>query len=273
MSEKKNIYQRLHAVMGDVDYVQKEKKNGMNYSIVSHDAVTAKVRPALHKHGIVYHPSNLRRLQDGNRTEIEIDVTFVNIDDPNDKITVPSLGYGIDGQDKGPGKAISYAVKYALLKALGLETGDDADLDSQDHEPKKKFTREDKMLERDLGYELSLCKTVKDVEDFLSDNKTLPDNLKDSAESKKIGLSNNVAFPPAKYGFIDVQEALAFGTLAKKNIEEGPIEGLENWLLENHHKIKALDSILTAKMYNKDGTPSERLYRSYDIRFNQQAAE
>lgn len=32
---------------------------------------------------------------------------------------------------------MSYAVKYALLKALGLETGDDADTDSVD------YTRED----------------------------------------------------------------------------------------------------------------------------------
>jgi hypothetical protein len=46
-----NIAQRIAAVMGEVDYVQKEKKQGMNYSIVSHDAVTAKVRPLLHKHG------------------------------------------------------------------------------------------------------------------------------------------------------------------------------------------------------------------------------
>jgi hypothetical protein len=37
------------------------------------------------------------------------------------------MGYGVDPQDKGPGKAISYGVKYALLKVLGLETGDDPD--------------------------------------------------------------------------------------------------------------------------------------------------
>ena len=40
MSEK-NIYQRIAAAMAEVDYIQKEKKNGMRYSIVSHDAVTA----------------------------------------------------------------------------------------------------------------------------------------------------------------------------------------------------------------------------------------
>ena len=124
-----NIYQRLAAAMADVTYVQKEKKSGMRYSIVTHDAVTAKVRPVLLKHGIVYHPIDLEASQTGNRTHVRLAVRFVNVDDPNDTFVVPSLGYGIDDQDKGPGKAISYAVKYALLKALGLETGDDPDMD------------------------------------------------------------------------------------------------------------------------------------------------
>ena len=129
-----NLHQRLAAVMGEVSYIQKESKKGMQYTIVSHDAVTAKVRPALLKHGVIYHPHAMQHEQVGNRTQVALVVRFTNIDDPSDFIDVPSLGYGIDGQDKGPGKAISYGVKYALLKALGLETGDDAEHDSIDHD-------------------------------------------------------------------------------------------------------------------------------------------
>lgn len=124
-----NIYQRLAAVMGEVDYIQKDKKQGMRYSIVSHDVVTAKVRPLLLKHGIVYPVSVLEHWQDGNMTGAKVEVAFVNIDDPSDRIVVNAFGHGIDDQDKGPGKAVSYAVKMALLKTLGLETGDDPDLD------------------------------------------------------------------------------------------------------------------------------------------------
>lgn len=134
----KNIHQRIHAAMADVDYIQKDRKPGMNYTIVSHDAVTAKVRPVLHKHGIVYYPVALDSEQDGNRTQVRLRVRFANVDEPTDFIDVPSLGYGIDPQDKGPGKAISYAVKYALLKTLGLETGDDPDTESVTHEPAPK---------------------------------------------------------------------------------------------------------------------------------------
>ncbi len=128
MSER-NIHQRIHDAMAKVDYIQKEKKSNMRYSIVSHDAVTAKVRPVLHECGIVYYPTAIQHNQHGNRTEVALSVRFASIDNPADHIDVPSLGYGIDDQDKGPGKAISYAVKYALLKTLGLETGDDPDLD------------------------------------------------------------------------------------------------------------------------------------------------
>lgn len=136
MTSAKNILQRINAVQLEVDYIQKEKKSGMNYSIVSHDAVTAKVRPLLVKHGIVYYPSNMRLGQNGNRTEMQCEVIFASIDNPADSIAVATAGYGIDTQDKGVGKAISYAVKYALLKALGLETGDDPDQDQKtEHEP------------------------------------------------------------------------------------------------------------------------------------------
>jgi len=133
MPDAKNIHQRLAAVMGEVSYIQKERKQGMQYTIVSHDAVTAKVRPALLKAGIVYYPVRCEHSHNGNRAECSMTVRFANIDKPEDCIDVPSFGYGIDPQDKGPGKAMSYAVKYALLKALGLETGDDADHDSIQH--------------------------------------------------------------------------------------------------------------------------------------------
>lgn len=130
-----NIHQRLAKAMERVTYIQKDKKSGMNYSIVSHDAVTAKVRPALLESGIVYYPVDVKHSQNGNRTEVAMTVRFVNAHSPSDYFDVQSFGYGIDSQDKGPGKAMSYAVKYALLKTLGLETGDDPDHDQQtEHE-------------------------------------------------------------------------------------------------------------------------------------------
>jgi hypothetical protein len=125
----KNILQRINAVMQELDYLQKEKKSGMQYSFVSHDKVTGAIRPLLVKHGIACWPAAMEVKQEGNRTQLQCKVIFASIDDPADCIEVESIGYGIDGQDKGPGKAISYAVKYAWLKTFALETGDDPDND------------------------------------------------------------------------------------------------------------------------------------------------
>lgn len=132
MSNELNIFERLNAVQKEVKYIQKEQKSGMRYSIVTHDAVTSKVRPLMVKHGVIYWVNELYYRQSGNRTEVNIVVRFQSVNDKRtDFIDVSSLGFGIGNDDKGPGKAISYGVKYALLKVLGLETGDDPDLDQE----------------------------------------------------------------------------------------------------------------------------------------------
>lgn len=133
-----NLAQRMHLVMTRVDYIQKDKPKepegggkALKYSIVSHDAVTALIREHTVACGIVYYPIIDQVSRDGNITTVQLRVVFVSIDDMSQQIEVGGLGYGIDQGDKGPGKAISYAVKYALLKGFGLETGDDPDLDQE----------------------------------------------------------------------------------------------------------------------------------------------
>lgn len=120
-----NIYQRLHKVMEEVSYIQREKRQGMQYSIVSHDAVTGEVRPSMVRWGILTVIPSFQVEQSGTRTELRCVVRFINIDNPSDQLDVVSLGYGLDGLDKGPGKAMSYAVKYALMKTFLMEAGDE----------------------------------------------------------------------------------------------------------------------------------------------------
>lgn len=127
-----NIYQRVNGVMKDVEYIQKsEKKVNGQYTFVSHDQVAAVIHPALVNHGIVVVPNVAKCGQVGNRTEVHLEVEFINMDNPSDKFLIVSVGYGIDQSDKGPGKAVSYAYKYALLKTFCLETGDDPDCDAK----------------------------------------------------------------------------------------------------------------------------------------------
>ena len=52
---------------------------------------------------------------------------FVNTEQPEEYVEVTGYGDGIDSLDKAPGKAVTYADKYALMKAYKIETGDDPD--------------------------------------------------------------------------------------------------------------------------------------------------
>lgn len=136
-NQKLNIYQRINAVMHEVQYVKKNDKaaKGLPYKFVSHDQVTGALRGPLTKHGIVVTSDILEMIQDGNRTSVKMLISFVNIDDPKDKINVTYFGQGIDTQEKGLGKAISYCMKMCLLKMFCLETGDDPERDNVDYKP------------------------------------------------------------------------------------------------------------------------------------------
>lgn len=137
MSETKNIQQRLNAIMRDAPKIQKEDKRVNNqYTFVSHDSVTNTIKPLLVKHGVNAYISEQDILINGNKVELDLKVRFTNIDNPSDFVEVPSFGFGIDNQDKGPGKAISYAYKYALLKTFALETGDDVERDNITFKPR-----------------------------------------------------------------------------------------------------------------------------------------
>lgn len=133
-SDPANIHQRILSVMAKLRYIQKGEKTVNNqYKFVSHDAVSAATHPLFVECGIVMVPSVKFWEQSGNRTSVLMSVRFVNSDNPADYVEIDALGFGIDSQDKGPGKAVSYATKYAVLKILMLETGDDPERDNIEH--------------------------------------------------------------------------------------------------------------------------------------------
>lgn len=131
-----NIYQRINEVRKAVAYVQKSANVNNRYKGVTHDAVTVSARDAMVKEGVVIVPS-LRdsKVQDTGTTtksgvpiiryEALYDVQFINEDEPSEVICMVTEAHANDEGDKAPGKALSYAVKAALLKVLMLETGED----------------------------------------------------------------------------------------------------------------------------------------------------
>lgn len=117
--------------MADLHRIAKgdAKVNGQ-YRFTSHDQVTEALQPMLVKHGVTSIATLVDYKQEGNRTEVKVRVVYTNVDNPGDAVAVDYFGYGIDAGDKGPGKAISYATKYADLKTFKIATGDDPDKDA-----------------------------------------------------------------------------------------------------------------------------------------------
>jgi hypothetical protein len=153
MSEM-NIFQRMAAISVEMATVAKNLTvgDGKNkYKAVSERDIIDAVKPLEAKHGVYSYPVSRRVLESnmletetqyGTKTtfmtRIETTYRFVNVDKPDEYIEIVSFAEGIDSQDKGSGKAMTYADKYALMKAYKISTGDDPDQEaSQPVEYKK----------------------------------------------------------------------------------------------------------------------------------------
>lgn len=130
-----NLFQLINKVRENISYVQKDKSvstGGGSYRAVSHDQVTAMVRQHMMDAGIVCFPvlveSQSLPKEEGSkqfRYEATYDFTFVNAEVPEDRLTIRIQAHAMDNADKAPGKALSYAKKYAVLKLFEIETGED----------------------------------------------------------------------------------------------------------------------------------------------------
>lgn len=134
-----NIYQKINEVMKNIEYLTKDDKvefGTTKYKAISEEKVTTAVRDQLVKQGIVIIPVQqesenkelIRTEKSVNMlTSVHTKYRIQNIDDVNDFIEVESNGTGVDTQDKGVGKAMTYAYKYMLLRTFAIPTGEDPD--------------------------------------------------------------------------------------------------------------------------------------------------
>ena len=132
-----NIFQRMSAVTSKLERVAKNLTVGIRnnaYKAVGEADVLAAVKPLEEEYGIYSYPVNRDIVEtnvltttseyNGQTSEkkqlflrIRTVYRFVNVDKPDDFIEITSYADGIDSGDKACGKAMTYADKYALLKA------------------------------------------------------------------------------------------------------------------------------------------------------------
>lgn len=143
----KNIFQRISAVMQDVQYLAKDDQiefGKTKYRAISEEKVTTTIRKSLITHGIVIVPVKQEHSKDGVLTTVDVTYRIQNVEDESDYIEAVSSGTGVDTQDKGVGKAMTYAYKYLLLRTFAIPTGEDPDkISSADLDDR--FSREQKV--------------------------------------------------------------------------------------------------------------------------------
>lgn len=143
----KNIFQRISAVMQDVQYLAKDDQiefGKTKYRAISEEKVTTIIRKSLITHGIVIVPVKQEHSKDGVLTTVDVTYRIQNVEDESDYIEAVSSGTGVDTQDKGVGKAMTYAYKYLLLRTFAIPTGEDPDKISS-AELDDRFNREQKV--------------------------------------------------------------------------------------------------------------------------------
>lgn len=142
-----NIFQRMSKITNELATVAKnlnvDMGKGKTYKAVQEKDILDAVKPLEEKYGVYSYPIEREMVDNqileketqygiSNNFYLRIKTTyrFVNIDKPEEYIDMVSYADGIDSGDKATGKAMTYADKYALMKAYKISTGDDPDKDA-----------------------------------------------------------------------------------------------------------------------------------------------
>lgn len=148
----KEISKAILAVMNEVKSIEKTMDvgtGGSSYKGVSDKVVKEILQPVMVKHGLVVVPTHVdakatterweetynNNIKQKQSTLTEVTTKYLLIhSESGESIELAGYGHGVDSQDKGAGKATTYALKYALLYTFLIPTGkiDDADAEHSD---------------------------------------------------------------------------------------------------------------------------------------------
>lgn len=197
-TKMKNIAKAILAVMNEVSNIEKSMTVGSgsnSYKGVSDKDVKQKIGASMRQHGLCMIPIgvlpnttvyNWDADYNGNKLRkqqvfTEVRTKYMLLHESGESIEVQGYGHGVDTQDKGAGKATTYALKNALLYTFLVPTGEIEDTDKQHSDyysvPNPYQEWEDKIS--------SIC-SLPELTVFYNQNKVTID----SDESIKILMSN-----------------------------------------------------------------------------------
>lgn len=168
----KNLATAILAVMKEVKGIDKSMTVGTgssSYKGVPDQEVKKIIGEAMQKHGLCLLPTGVEAQTKVERWEeetfyqgksngvkqkqsvfTEAKTKYLLLHESGESIELEGYGHGVDSQDKGAGKATTYALKYALLYTFLVPTGkiDDTDNDHSENKdiPQKKALKKSELL-------------------------------------------------------------------------------------------------------------------------------
>ena len=181
--EKANLVKAIIEVMKSVKGIDKSMTigNGHNsYKGVPDQEVKKIIGDAMAKNGLCLLPIDTTAQTKVERWEeeyngqkkmrqsvfTEVTTKYLLLHESGESQVISGYGHGVDSQDKGAGKATTYALKYALLYTFLVPTGkiDDADSHHSDSAPIKVVNEViKKAFIQDPIEKIKNCKSVKDL--------------------------------------------------------------------------------------------------------------
>lgn len=183
--KKMNLWEKISAISSEIEYLKKDDLVGTgksSYKAISIEKVMTSVSEKMCKYGIVIYPveqsylrtdekvigidyNTKKEVEKINRiSDVDVKYEVVNIHNPIEKIIAVSSGTGVDTQDKGVGKAMTYAYKNMIIKLFAIATGDDTDkIHSDDYTEtlvKGKVTSDGSLTEAQIKRLYAIAKKV-----------------------------------------------------------------------------------------------------------------
>lgn len=162
-AKEMNIFQKMEAITNELGFVAKNLNVAVSktnsYKATGEVDVLEAVKPLENKYGIYSYASNREIIESDTLTQntqygeknslflrMKVTYRFVNTDNPQEYIETVSFAEGIDSGDKASGKAMTYADKYALMKAYKISTGEDPDQKASEEykKPTKKVAKDNR---------------------------------------------------------------------------------------------------------------------------------
>ena len=152
MSEKKNIYESIAAILNEKAAVKKDSRNeAQRYMFRGIDAVMNVFNPLLAKHRVFVVPTvlDMAREERQNKNGTALIYTVLTVQyafyaEDGSFITAVVMGEGMDSGDKSVNKAMSAAYKYAMFQVFCVPTEEMVDSEVDSHEVMPKEPEPDK---------------------------------------------------------------------------------------------------------------------------------